>query len=224
MTLIDDTGLDTELFPPLSVAMREGSQTQHTAAEGATFTSELLAGRINEQGYADYLRCLRQVYAALEEVGRSLRHHPVGVLYDPDLERLQAIDADLDHWLSPGQPREIDSPAAAAYAQRIRDTQTSPVLFAAHHYTRYLGDLSGGQAIGRVLDRSFGLEGKGLSFYAFAAIPKPKPYKDTYRARLDALELTRDERQQVVTEVQLAFGHNQALFEELGTKMQDYRR
>jgi heme oxygenase len=94
----------------------------------------------------------------------------------------------------------------------------------AHHYTRYLGDLSGGQAIGRILDREFELDGAGIAFYAFEAIPKPKPYKDAYRARLDALGLGPAEVRRVVDEVRVAFTLNQALFTELGERIDAYRR
>ncbi len=91
----------------------------------------------------------------------------------------------------------------------------------AHHYTRYLGDLSGGQVV-ETLDREFGLGGAGLAFYEFPM--RAKPYKDSYRARLDALRLDTDEIDGVVAEVRLAFGMNQKLFDELGDNLADYRR
>jgi len=216
------TSLPTELPTPLSTAMREGSAVQHQAAEGSSFMAELLDGRVNEAGYAAYLLRLRPVYAALEEVGRAHAHDPlVAAVHDPALERLAAIDADLAHW-APDAGREVDSPAAAAYAERVRASASWGGHYLAHHYTRYLGDLSGGQAIGRILDRTFGLDGAGTAFYDFPAVPKP--YKDAYRARLDALGLGRDEVAGVVAEVQVAFGLNQALFEELGRSLPDFRR
>lgn len=92
----------------------------------------------------------------------------------------------------------------------------------AHHYTRYLGDLSGGQAIGRVLDRAFDLQGDGLSFYQFPM--RAKPYKDAYRARLDGLGLDLDDIDRVVDEVKVAFALNQALFDELTANLPAYRR
>jgi hypothetical protein len=74
-------------------------------------------------------------------------------------------------------------PTYAAVA-RIEASVADSTLFFVHHYTRYLGDLSGGQAIGRILARTFGPEnGDGTSFYRFDVVPKP--YEDAYRARLD---------------------------------------
>jgi heme oxygenase len=186
--------------------------------------AELLAGRINEVGYATYLLRLRQVYAALESVPRLMGDDPyVAAVHDQALERLAAIDADLEAW-APGETLQAHSPAATAYCERILDTRAWGGLYAAHHYTRYLGDLSGGQAIGRILDREFGLSGRGTAFYDFSDVGKPKPYKDAYRARLDGLGAGADEKQRVVEEVKVAFRLNQALFTELGQEIDAFRR
>ena len=108
MTVLDQT---TELA--LSAAMREGSMAEHQAAEDSSFMSELLGGRVNERGYADYLLRLRVVYATMEEIVAAHRDDPP---WPPSpttaLERLAAIDADLDHWLADGEGRSVDSPAA----------------------------------------------------------------------------------------------------------------
>ena len=225
MTVLDEQNLDE----PLSTAMRDGSKLEHEAAENSTFMSELLGGRVNEAGYAAYLLRLRVVYDALESAGRAHHHDPlVGAVHDQDLERLAALDADLDHWLSaagaPGD-RTVESPAADSYAARIRSAAAEwGGLYVAHHYTRYLGDLSGGQAIGRILDRDFALGGRGIAFYAFPSVPKPKPYKDAYRARLDALGTTPPEKARIVSEVQEAFRLNRALFAELGEQLPRFAR
>ncbi|NYF97289.1 heme oxygenase (biliverdin-producing) [Janibacter cremeus] len=204
----------------LSTLVREGSKVEHEAAEGSTFMSELLAGRLDAEGYAHYLAVLRPVYAALEEVGRELASNPlVAVVLDPELERLAALDADLDFWTK-GEGCAVTSRAADAYVARIEATRRDPKLYIAHHYTRYLGDLSGGQAIGRILTRTYELERpEGVRFYEFTEIPKPKPYKDAYRARLDALPLTEEDKDAVLAEVKDVFGLNGALFTELSTNI-----
>jgi heme oxygenase len=119
---------------------------------------------------------------------------------------------------------QIDSPAASAYADRIHAAGAWGGLLVAHHYTRYLGDLSGGQVIGRLLQRTYDLpEGRGVAFYEFGAIAKPKPYKDAYRAALDSLPLEATDVQRVVDEVKIAFRMNQALFSELAADLDAYR-
>ncbi|MFT4087396.1 MAG: biliverdin-producing heme oxygenase [Gordonia sp. (in: high G+C Gram-positive bacteria)] len=223
ITPLDPTGLADVT---LSTAMREGSAAEHDQAEHTTFMEELLGGKLNEAAYADYLRRLRVVYATLESVGRQLTDDPIaGPLLDPALERLSAIDADLTFW-APGEPFDVASDAASAYASRIAASAAWGGLFLAHHYTRYLGDLSGGQVVGRLLGRHFDLDGRGVAFYDFPEIGKTKPYKDAYRAELDAVgsALSPDDRARIVTEVKAAFRANQDLFNELGSDLSRYRR
>ncbi|OBB61527.1 heme oxygenase [Mycobacterium sp. 852013-51886_SCH5428379] len=201
--------------------MRDGSAAEHDAAEQSPFITELLAGRVSGQGYTEYLLRLWLVYSALEDTVRAHRRDPlVAAVYDPALERVPALDADLQHW-APGVDRDVDSPAAQRYRERIAGSPWGGAILA-HHYTRYLGDLSGGQAMGRILDREFGLGGTGLAFYHFPV--RVKPYKDRYRRRLDELGLTADDAARVVDEVRLAFGLNQALFDELAAQLPSYAR
>lgn len=202
--------------PSLSTLMREGSQAEHTSAENSGFMTQLLAGRSDVATYTLFLRQLAVVYEALESVGRELADHPVaGAVVDEALVRGAAIEADLDH-LGGADWRALPVGASAvAYAERIRATRDDAALYLAHHYTRYLGDLSGGQAIGRILQREYDVADEGVTFYAFAAIPKPKPYKDAYRAALDALPLDDAAKQRVVDEVRTAFALNEALFAEM---------
>ncbi|WP_139980433.1 heme oxygenase (biliverdin-producing) [Nocardioides litoris] len=221
MTLTAPAGPATT--PRLSTAVREGSRAEHEATEGSPFMTRLLAGGLAPAAYADYLRRLRVVYAALERAVRAHAADPaVAAVHDPALERLAAIDADLAHWApGPAVTLPVDSPAATAYADRLAAASAQAAdgwggALLAHHYTRYLGDLSGGQAIGRLLDRAYDLggQGTGTAFYAFPGI-RPKPYKDAYRARLDALDLDASQVDAVVAEVRVAFELNGALFAEL---------
>ncbi|MCD9198956.1 biliverdin-producing heme oxygenase [Aeromicrobium wangtongii] len=205
----------------LSALLRTGSRSEHTAAEGSDFMSELMAGRINEAGYTHFLTLLRRVYEALETTAAELADDPLAsAVIDPAIERLGTIDADLDHW---GRV-DVQSPATDAYVARIRASAEWGGLFVAHHYTRYLGDLSGGQAIGRIISREFGLDGAGVAFYEFDAITKPKVYKDDYRARLDGLPLDEAERQRVLDEVKVAFALNGGIFAEMTTHLDRYAR
>jgi heme oxygenase (biliverdin-producing, ferredoxin) len=196
----------------LSAAMRAASQQQHDTAERSPFISELLRGGLDRRAYVAYLVRLRAIYAALEEAVRRQRRDPViAAVYDPALERLPAIEADLQYW-SDGSPKSFTSPAAESYCRRLECIDNGAALLA-HHYTRYLGDLSGGQIIGRTLDRVFDLAGTGLAFYAFPM--QPKGYKRNYRARLDGLGLTAEHVGMLLSEVTLAFRLNQDLLDEL---------
>ena len=210
----------------LSVQMREGSRPQHDAAESSVFVEELMAGRVNEVGYVRYLTDLRAVYAALEDISRRVADDPIaGPIVDSRLDRVAAIDADLAFWSEGPTQFPAAGAAASSYADAIHATAAQPELLVAHHYTRYLGDLSGGQVIGRMLDRHFGLkDGEGTAFYRFEDIEKVKPYKDGYRERLDSLPVTSAQQEAIVTEVQRSFTFNQAIFAELGQDLESYLR
>ncbi len=210
---------------PLSAAFKQGSAELHDEAENSTFIEQLMGGKVSLAGYVNYLKSLRVVYAALEEASRQHAADPiVAELHDPALERLATLDADIET-LSTGAPEEslCQLTEARAYAARITAAaEEDPVRLVAHHYTRYLGDLSGGLAIGRILARTYELT-EGLTFYDFADI-KAKTYKDGYRARLDALPLNDAQREAGVDEVRTAFRHNQRNFAELGQDLAAYTR
>ncbi|WP_148570709.1 heme oxygenase (biliverdin-producing) [Nocardioides caldifontis] len=221
---------ETTAQQPLSALLREGSRTEHEAAESETFVSELLAGRVEPAAYLAFLLRLVAVYRALESVGATLAADPVaGPVVDPALHRGPALAEDVAHWwVAAGRaPHALDldlavadavaqSPATRAYVDRVHASASWGGLYVAHHYTRYLGDLSGGQAMGRVLSRTFDLEhGEGVRFFSFDAVPKTKPYKDRYRARLDALPVDAAGRDRMLAEVRAAFALNGAIFQEL---------
>lgn len=208
--------VDPAAARPLSAAMRAASRQQHDAAEQSPFMRELIAGNLGRDGYAAYLRRLRIIYAALEEAVRDHRDDPlIAAVYDPALERLPAVDTDLQHWAD-GSSLTVDSPATESYRQRLTSIRGGAALLA-HHYTRYLGDLSGGQVIKRALDRVFGLGGIGLAFYDFPV--QPKRYKASYRARLDGLTLQAAQVDIVLDEVKFAFSLNQTVLDELGVDL-----
>lgn len=200
----------------LSTLMRDGSRAEHTSAESSTFMTELLEGRSSVETYTVFLRQLAAVYEALETVGRELATDPVAsAVVDEAVMRGEAIDTDM-RFLAGEAWRDLPvGPAAVAYVERIHETRDDAERYLAHHYTRYLGDLSGGQAIGRILERQYGLTEGGTAFYEFPAVPKPKLYKDAYRAGLDALPLDAEAKQRVVAEVKVAFALNEALFAEM---------
>ena len=63
--------------------------------------------------------------------------------------------------------------------------------------------------------RHYGIGDDALSFYHFEQIAKPKPYKDGYRARLDALELDPAAQEAVAEVAGTAFELNRAVFADL---------
>ena len=208
---------------PFSTVIRTETGRQHAEAESSPFVDDLLKGRLDLRAFTRYTEQLWLVYRALEEAVPALRADPTaGPLLDESLLRLDALTRDLAHLHGPGAaPPESRTPlpATAAYAQRIaRVAREWPGGYVAHHYTRYLGDLSGGQVIRAQAERTFGLphKGDGVRFYVFEEIPNPAAFKRGYRARLDALPVDELERQRITAECRHAFALNTAVFRELG--------
>lgn len=199
---------------PLSAQLRAGTAEAHQAAEDTGFARELVGGERQLRDYIAMLGQLEHVYDALESAAAELAGHPqAGPFVDVRLHRLSALRDDL---ASLGGESAPALPGTAVYAARIADiARTWPVGWVAHHYTRYLGDLSGGQIMARAMQKAFGLEGRtGLTFFTFEGLGAPGAYKKGYRDRLDALGDTLDEadRQRLVDESSWAFAQNQALF------------
>jgi heme oxygenase len=86
----------------------------------------------------------------------------------------------------------------------------------AHFYTRYLGDLSGGQILKNIAVKAMGLnDGRGVAFYAFDAIPDEKVFKNEYRHAMNQLPIDEATAQSIVDEANDAFHKNMDLFKEL---------
>lgn len=91
----------------------------------------------------------------------------------------------------------------------IQIGRENPELLVAHAYTRYLGDLSGGQVLGKITQKSLGLSSKeGLSFFSFPGVSSPTRFKQLYRSRMNSIELTEAEKTAVLEEAVGAFELN----------------
>jgi heme oxygenase len=203
---------------PFSTALRERSSAAHSSSEGAGFMSDLMKGEGTRE---DYIALVAQhwfIYAALEQAAERMRLDPVASVFISDkLTRLPALAADLEFLVGSGWRDRISPlPTTERYVDRIDQVgRTWPGGFIAHHYTRYLGDLSGGQFIGRLMARRFDFETNGIGFYIFDDIADPKAFKDVYRAQLDAAPWDAAEQQRVIDEVLLAYRMNTEVFDDL---------
>ncbi|MEU2058991.1 biliverdin-producing heme oxygenase [Streptomyces sp. NPDC013455] len=206
---------------PFSAVIRRASHEQHEAVQTSTFMSGLIAGRLGVAAYARYTEQLWFVYDALEGGTGRLAADPVaGPFVRPELFRLAALERDLAHLRGPGWRTGLRAlPATRAYADRVREcARRWPGGYVAHHYTRYLGDLSGGQIIRDRAERTWGFtrKGDGVRFYVFEEIPNPAAFKRDYRELLDALAVDELERQRVVAECRRAFALNTEVLRALG--------
>ncbi|MCM1975360.1 MULTISPECIES: heme oxygenase (biliverdin-producing) [Streptomyces] len=204
-----------------STVIRTASHEQHVEAETSTFMSDLLGGRLGVDAYARYTEQLWFVYEALESHAERLAADPVaGPFVRPELYRLAALERDLAHLRGPRWRAGVTAlPATRAYADRVREcAETWPAGYIAHHYTRYLGDLSGGQIIRDRAEKTWGFEkkGDGVRFYVFEGITNPAAFKRAYRELLDGVRADELEKQRIVGECKKAFALNTAVFRALG--------
>ncbi|MFD5097937.1 biliverdin-producing heme oxygenase [Streptomyces albidochromogenes] len=213
----------TDAATPFSTLIRVASHEQHTEAETSSFMSDLLGGKLSVDAYARYTEQLWFVYRALEEAAGPLADDPVaGPFIRPELMRTAELERDLAHlrganWRAAARPL----PATRAYAARITACARDwPAGYVAHHYTRYLGDLSGGQIIRDKAERTWGFarKGDGVRFYVFEDIANPAAFKRGYRELLDRVNADDLEKQRIVDECKRAFDFNGAVFRELGAE------
>ncbi len=200
----------------LARRLREGTADVHRAAERMTLVQALLRGLTSRSTYAALVAAYLDVYTSLEAALRQHAEHPVVQhLIFPELWRCQALRADLAV-LAPDR-RPPPSRAAKAYCRRIEVLAADdPTGLVAHAYTRYLGDLSGGQVLGRIIGRALGLhEGAGIDFYAFPQISDVQDFKHMYRDRLNRLPIDEETAAAVIIEARRAFAYNMELFAEL---------
>ncbi|MHB9754095.1 biliverdin-producing heme oxygenase [Streptomyces sp. BYX5S] len=206
---------------PFSTLIRTASHEQHTEAETSTFMSDLLGGALGVEAYARYTEQLWFVYRALEGSAERLAEDPVaGPFIQPELARVPELERDLAHLRGAGWRETVSAlPQTAAYAARVEECAVAwPAGYVAHHYTRYLGDLSGGQIIRDRAEKTWGFarKGDGVRFYVFEGVGNPAAFKRRYRELLDGIAVDELEKQRVVAECKAAFALNTGVFRALG--------
>lgn len=203
----------------LATQLREGTSKSHTMAENVNFIKSFLGGVIDRTSYTEMLSKLYFVYEAIENaMEQNKEHEYIKPIYFPELNRTESLKEDLifhygEDWLE----NITLSKATLDYVNRIKTvSKEKPELLVAHAYTRYLGDLSGGQILKKIAQRSMGLEGsKGLAFYEFKEVSDEAQFKLNYKAALDSLPIKENEASQIIAEANTAFTLNMNIFSEL---------
>lgn len=206
---------DTSQF---SARLRSVTQEDHQAAESSDFITTLMGGERSAHDYMLLISQYHYIYGALEEEVRALAADPeLAEMFDPSLERSAQIAKDLEILLPLHGLEEIPAALAATedYVAAIRASAAEPARLVAHHYLRYLGDLSGGLAIGKLVARHYALPDEALNMWKFDQIDKPKLYKDSYREKLDVFGAKTSHAEAVLDEAKRGFQWNKAIFEDL---------
>ncbi len=206
----------------LARRLREGTRQSHTAAENTAFMKCFLKGIVEREPFRKLLANLYLVYDALEsELRRHQQHPAIGSMYFPELNRTANLERDLafyygDQW----RAQIVPLPAGQVYVNRIHEiANTDPILLIAHSYTRYMGDLSGGQALRNIIRSALNLPpDQGTALHEFEQIPTieaKRAFKEMYRDTLNALPIDDATIQRIVDEANYAFALNRDVVHEL---------
>ena len=203
----------------LALELKEGTKKSHSAAENTKFVAAFLRGVVDEESYRKLIKDFYFVYSALEEEFTRLNDDPILMLINfPELWRVDMLKRDLRYYYGSNWNTIIKpSEACIQYVERIHEVADSnePYLLVGHHYTRYLGDLSGGQILKTIAEKALDLpQGEGLNFYEFDIADK-KAFKTKYREALDTLTTDESIINAIITEANYAFRLNMYVFDEI---------
>ncbi|CAH2329494.1 heme oxygenase 1 [Pelobates cultripes] len=161
------------------------------------------------------------VYEALEaEIERNKDNPVFSPIYFPlELHRKDALEQDLEYFYGPQWRKKIPCPQSTKnYVTRLHHVgQKEPELLVAHAYTRYLGDLSGGQVLKKIAQKALQLPvtGEGLAFFTFDNVSSATKFKQLYRSRMNSIEMNVAAKNRILNEAKTAFLLNVKVFEEL---------
>ena len=204
----------------LALALDDGTRKSHSVAENTAFVTGFFRGIATKQAFSQLVASLYFVYDAMESAFTECDDEGVRALDYPQLRRRAALEEDMAYYFGPEWRDSVQpSPATRKYVARVEEVaREAPYLLIAHMYTRYLGDLFGGQMMGGMARRSLDLDASlGTKFYEFDDIPAKeiKPFIEEWYAQLNKLELTDEQKERIVDEGNEVFRLNIEVFEEL---------
>mmetsp|Transcript_6725 Transcript_6725/g.16412 ORF Transcript_6725/g.16412 Transcript_6725/m.16412 type:complete len:314 (-) Transcript_6725:247-1188(-) len=235
----DSTADTNPRLSGLALALDDGTRKSHSMAENTAFVQGFFKGISSADSYKNLLTSLYYVYYAMEvevmdAVSKvdSTEAQWILALDAAPLRRLQGLEKDMEYFYGQNWKQEMAPPSKGTqvYTGRIGeliatidenddDTERKSLLylFVAHQYTRYLGDLFGGQMMGNMASRSMDLpeDGSGVAFYTFDNVPSTKDFITEWYTTLNDLGISTNQQQKIVDEANLVFSLNIGIFEEL---------
>nr|YP_010337079.1 heme oxygenase [Madagascaria erythrocladioides]QUE29108.1 PbsA [Madagascaria erythrocladioides]UNJ16664.1 heme oxygenase [Madagascaria erythrocladioides] len=207
----------------LANQLREGTTKAHSMAENVSFVKSFLSGVVDKNSYKKLVANLYFVYSAIEqEMAKHKSHSAIQPIYFPELNRKKSLEKDLEFYYGNEWEKEVQpSPATQVYVNRIHSiSATQPELLVAHAYTRYLGDLSGGQILKKIAQSAMQLStSEGVEFYNFRNIKDEKAFKNQYRSALDAIPVDEKLTTEIISEANVSFNLNMKIFQELNSSL-----
>ncbi|MBO3459894.1 heme oxygenase (biliverdin-producing) [Aetokthonos hydrillicola Thurmond2011] len=206
----------------LASKLREGTKQSHTMSENTAFMKCFLKGIVEQEPFRKLIANLYFLYCAIEEELERHHDHPaVAPIYFRELNRKANLEQDLAFYYGyRWQDQIVASKEGRAYVDRIHEVaKTEPALLIAHAYVRYMGDLSGGQSLKKIIRSAMSLpEDQGTRFYEFddlKSVEAIRAFKGKYRDALNSLPIDDTLAQKIVDEANNAFQLNRNVFHEL---------
>ena len=202
-----------------ALQLKTETKKSHTAAENTKFVSSFLRGVVSEESYSQLVANFYFIYRAMEEEFEKHKESPIlGPVHSEVLNRVNSLERDLRYFYGPIWRHHVKpTEQCQRYVNRIREvSDDEPELLIGHHYTRYMGDLSGGQILKNIAEKSLNLrDGEGLHFYEFEGIADKKGFKTQYRNTLNNIPITQSMANAIITEANWAYRLNMFMFDEL---------
>lgn len=196
--------------------MKEETFEAHELSKDSGFATTLMSGQWSYKAFVEWQRALYPIYVALEDIMKSNRKDPSLHIFDHrKLDRNQKIFNDLAYY---GVNPVLDPsplPSVKDYVAKVEDAGSRPQRIMAYHYTRYMGDMIGGQVIARTLKEKYDMPDEALTCYDFSDIGDLYHYRKTYKTLLDLVPWTEEERRAFIEETKVAYEINAVLFQEL---------
>jgi len=201
----------------LDALLRAATGDVHRNAERTALMRALLGGALPRPRYRCLLVNLLAVYEALEDgLRRHARLPAVAPVCFPALFRSAALRSDIARLEDDVAPAPSVCDATREYAIRLRALAGEhPGLLAAHAYVRYLGDLSGGQALRRVLTRTAAGPSAPVAFYEFGGDDAVRRHVHAFRAGLAQLPPDPASVSALIAEARWAFRQHVLMFDQI---------
>ncbi|GGI83273.1 biliverdin-producing heme oxygenase [Legionella impletisoli] len=188
---------------PLSSYLKDQTAMLHLQVEQHPWVIQLLNGRLSISNYGLLLYLLLEVYETFES---NLSYGSKHVLYREELLRTEKIKQDLKILSDLIDFNSLkNSILVNPYAIYLKN-ETQLETWVGHFYTRYFGDIQGGQIIKRNLKINYNLPEEALTFYDFSAFKKRYPEGIHYlRAMINEIPFSTQQKTSVLSESKKSF-------------------
>ena len=199
----------------LMAALKAATAAAHADLDGAPFFRALASSELPLESYVGQLRALATIHAVHEESLAACLDTRVGSVWSDDMRKLPLLRRDLAHFEARTvfDIREAGAAAAALdRAIRLRSAERPLTLLGALYV--FEGSTLGGQALRPLFARAFGLTGPGL-FYVASYGAEVRAHWTRFQERMNALDLSADERAGVIEAADECFALSAAIFRAL---------